>query len=51
MRWWYQDPFDSLWHDPTLRTAMTQTLKLSVLTVILAISLYLFYRFRRAGWV
>ena len=39
MRWWYQDPFDSLWHDPTLRTAMTQTLRLSVLTVLLAVPL------------
>ena len=19
MRWWYQDPFDSVWHDPALR--------------------------------
>ena len=39
MRWWYQDPFDSLWHDPTLRTAMTQTVRLSILTVILAVPL------------
>jgi spermidine/putrescine transport system permease protein len=37
MRWWYQDPFDSIWHDPTLRTAMFQTFKLSVITVILAV--------------
>jgi spermidine/putrescine transport system permease protein len=39
MRWWYQDPFDSLWHDPTLRTAMAQTFKLSLLTVLLAVPL------------
>ena len=37
MRWWYQDPFDSIWHDPTLRTAMFQTFKLSLVTVVLAV--------------
>ena len=39
MRWWYQDPFDSLWHDPTLRTAMFQTFRLSFLTVVVAVPL------------
>src|SRR4029079_18383247 len=39
MRWWYQDPFDSLSHEPTLRPAMTQTGRLSLLTVILAVPL------------
>ncbi len=39
MRWWYQDPFDSIWHDPTLRTAMLQTFKLSVTTVLFAVPL------------
>jgi spermidine/putrescine transport system permease protein len=39
MRWWYQDPFDSLWHDPALRQAMFQTFKLSLLTVVLAVPL------------
>lgn len=37
MRWWYQDPFDSLWTDPALRAAMYQTFKLSLLTVLLAV--------------
>jgi spermidine/putrescine transport system permease protein len=39
MRWWYEDPFDSLWHDAALRTAMTQTFRLSILTVLIAVPL------------
>jgi spermidine/putrescine transport system permease protein len=39
MRWWYEDPFDSLWHDEALRTAMTQTFRLSTLTVLIAVPL------------
>ncbi|HEX6010004.1 MAG TPA: ABC transporter permease [Actinomycetota bacterium] len=38
-RWWYQDPFDSLWNDLALRSAMFQTLRLSLLTVLLAVPL------------
>jgi spermidine/putrescine transport system permease protein len=37
MRWWYQDPFDSLWHDAALRSAMFQTFRLSFLTVLMAV--------------
>ncbi len=39
MRWWYQDPFDSLWTNPALRQAMVQTFKLSILTVLIAVPL------------
>ena len=39
LRWWYQDPFNSLWHDTSLRTAMAQTFKLSTLTVLIAVPL------------
>lgn len=39
MRWWYQDPFDSVWHDEVLRAAMFRTLRLSLLTVLLAVPL------------
>ena len=39
LRWWYTDPFDSLWHDPVLRTAMFQTFKLSLLTVLISVPL------------
>jgi spermidine/putrescine transport system permease protein len=39
LRWWYQDPFDSLWTDAALRSAMYQTFKLSLLTVLIAVPL------------
>lgn len=39
LRWWYQDPFASLWNDIGLRTAMFQTLRLSVATVLIAVPL------------
>ncbi len=37
LRWWNGDPFDSLFHDPTLRAAMLQTFRLSFLTVLIAV--------------
>ena len=37
MRWWYQDEFNSLWNDETLRAAMFQTFPLSTLTVLVAV--------------
>ncbi len=37
LRWWTADPFDSLFHDPALRTAMLQTFKLSAITVLIAV--------------
>ncbi len=37
LRWWYKDPFDSLWHEPSLHAAMIQTFKLSIITVFLAV--------------
>jgi len=39
LRWWYQDPFDSLWNDPALRTAMFQTLRLSIVTMVVSVPL------------
>ncbi|MGZ5290860.1 MAG: ABC transporter permease [Actinomycetota bacterium] len=39
LRWWYQDQFASLWNDLALRTAMFQTLRLSVATVLIAVPL------------
>jgi spermidine/putrescine transport system permease protein len=39
LRWWYQDPFDSLWNDPALRESMVQSLKISALTIIVAVPL------------
>jgi spermidine/putrescine transport system permease protein len=39
LRWWYQDPFDSLLHDPDLFRAMLQTARLSFVTVLIAVPL------------
>jgi len=39
MRWWYQDEFNSLWTDEALRSAMSQTFRLSVITVLIAVPL------------
>jgi spermidine/putrescine transport system permease protein len=39
MRWWTGDPYDSLFHDPSLRAAMEQTFKLSFITVLIAVPL------------
>jgi spermidine/putrescine transport system permease protein len=39
LRWWTQDPFNSLFNDPALRTAMFQSLRLSLLTVLVAVPL------------
>jgi len=39
LRWWTQDPFNSLFNDPSLRAAMFQSLKLSLLTVLIAVPL------------
>jgi spermidine/putrescine transport system permease protein len=39
LRWWTGDPTDSLFHDATMRAAMVQTYKLSILTVLVAVPL------------
>jgi len=39
MRWWTGDPTLSLLHDSAMRTAMAQTYKLSILTVLIAVPL------------
>jgi spermidine/putrescine transport system permease protein len=38
-RWWFRDPNDSLFHDPALRSAIVQSLKLSFITMIVAVPL------------
>jgi spermidine/putrescine transport system permease protein len=37
LRWWITDPFDSLLHDPALRASMGQSLRISALTIVLAV--------------
>jgi len=39
LRWWTADPTDSLLHDAEIRSAMVQTFRLSILTVIIAVPL------------
>lgn len=39
MRWYYEDPTLSVWHDESLRTALTHTLLLGVLTTLVAVPL------------
>jgi spermidine/putrescine transport system permease protein len=37
--WWVHDPTDSILHDPAIKTAMLQTYKLSLLTVLVSVPL------------
>ena len=37
LRWYYQDPVLSVWHDPDLHTALFQTLRLAGLTTLIAV--------------
>jgi len=37
MRWWTQDPFDSLFRSPILRDAIFQSFRLSLLTTLIAV--------------
>lgn len=39
LRWWTADPFDSLWHDPELHSALIQSLRLSGITMLIAVPL------------
>jgi spermidine/putrescine transport system permease protein len=39
LRWWVWDPDDSLVHDPAIRQAIVQTLRLAALTTIVAVPL------------
>lgn len=39
LRWWTQDPYDSVLHSTELRAAMLQTFKLSFATVLIAVPL------------
>jgi spermidine/putrescine transport system permease protein len=37
LRWYWGDPVNSVWHDPTLRTALSQSLKLATLTMLVSV--------------
>jgi spermidine/putrescine transport system permease protein len=36
-RWYFSDPVNSVWHDPQLHAAVIQTVRLSVLTTVIAV--------------
>ncbi|MCI0689412.1 MAG: ABC transporter permease [Sporichthyaceae bacterium] len=36
LRWYWEDPVSSVWHDPSLRLALTNSLTLAALTMIIA---------------
>jgi spermidine/putrescine transport system permease protein len=36
LRWYYQDPDLSIWHDPSMRSALFQSLKLAAMTMLVA---------------
>jgi spermidine/putrescine transport system permease protein len=38
-RWYFSDPVNSVWHDPQLHAAVIQTIRLSVLTTVIAVPL------------
>jgi spermidine/putrescine transport system permease protein len=37
LRWYYKDPVLSVWHDPELRTALFQTLRLAAIVTLIAV--------------
>ena len=37
LRWYYQDPVMSVWHDEDLHTALFQTLRLAAITTVIAV--------------
>ncbi len=39
LRWYYKDPSESVWHDPELRQAVVQSLKLAIGTVVIGVPL------------
>ncbi len=39
LRWYYKDPSESVWHDPELRQAIVQSLKLATGTVLIGVPL------------
>jgi spermidine/putrescine transport system permease protein len=49
-RWWWGDPDGSLWHDPTLRQAMVNSLVLAGLTMLIATPLGVALALGLARW-
>jgi spermidine/putrescine transport system permease protein len=39
LRWYFQDPVLSVWHDPTLRAALATSIRLAALTTLITVPL------------
>lgn len=50
LRWWFEDPDRSLWHDPALRDAMVNSLWLAVVTMLIATPLGVALALGLARW-
>ena len=49
-RWYWGDPVDSVWHDPTLRHALVQTFKLAGADVLIAVPIGVLLALGLARW-
>jgi spermidine/putrescine transport system permease protein len=49
-RWYWGDPVDSVWHDPTFRGALFQSLKLATLTMLVAVPLGVLFAIGLDRW-
>jgi spermidine/putrescine transport system permease protein len=49
-RWYWGDPVDSVWHDPTLRNALYQSLKLAAADVLIAVPIGVLLAIGLARW-
>ncbi len=50
LRWWFEDPDRSLWHDPALRDAMVNSLWLAIFTMLIATPLGVALALGLARW-
>lgn len=50
LRWYFGDPVNSVWHDPTLRTALFQSLKLASVTMLVAVPLGVLFAIGLDRW-
>jgi spermidine/putrescine transport system permease protein len=49
-RWYWQDPVDSFWHDPTLQHALVQSLKLAAADMVIATPIGVLLALGLARW-
>jgi spermidine/putrescine transport system permease protein len=49
-RWYWGDPVDSVWHDPGLRSALAQSLKLATADVLIAVPIGVLLAIGLARW-